>query len=91
MARRLTIVCGLAVLAVAAAAQDEAPDAAPAPDQRQPLVAYPHPLITEIFFSVPGSGGDANGDGQRSPAGDEFIELMNPHDRQNPRRRSPRG
>lgn len=49
--------------------------------EREPLVAYPHPLITEIFFSVPGSGGDANRDGQRSAAGDEFVELMNPHER----------
>lgn len=49
-------------------------------DLSEPLVEFPHPLITEIFFSVPGSGGDANGDGQRSPAGDEFVELMNPHD-----------
>lgn len=83
-----------AVLALAApvSAQDALRDAlqpdepgqdehgAPADDLSEPLVAFPHPLITEIFFSVPGSGGDANGDGTRSPAGDEFVELMNPHD-----------
>ena len=45
-------------------------------------VAYPHPLITEVLYSVPqGSDGDANGDGTRSANGDEFIELVNPHDK----------
>lgn len=45
-------------------------------------VAYPHPLITEILYNVPtGSDGDANGDGDRSATGDEFIELVNPHDK----------
>ncbi|MFG0283198.1 MAG: lamin tail domain-containing protein [Phycisphaerales bacterium JB039] len=52
---------------------------APPPNPGTPLVEYPHPLITEIFFSVPASGGDANADGQRDAAGDEFIELTNPH------------
>jgi hypothetical protein len=28
-----------------------------------------------------GPGGDANGDGQRSANGDEFVELINPHDK----------
>lgn len=46
------------------------------------VVPYPHPLITEILYAVPtGEGGDANGDGTRQVAGDEFIELVNPHDR----------
>jgi hypothetical protein len=45
-------------------------------------VAYPHPLITEVLFNVPaGQVGDANRDGVRSANGDEFIELVNPHDR----------
>ncbi|MBU6414366.1 MAG: lamin tail domain-containing protein [Planctomycetes bacterium] len=45
-------------------------------------IAYPHPLITEVLFAVPtGSDGDANGDGARSATGDEFIELVNPHDK----------
>jgi hypothetical protein len=45
-------------------------------------VPYPHPLITEILYAVPGGdGGDASGDGKRDAAGDEFVELINPHDR----------
>lgn len=64
-----------------APAPDAPPRETPAPDLSKPLVAHPHPLITEIFFSVPGSGGDANDDDRRSPAGDEFVELLNPHDR----------
>jgi len=46
-----------------------------------PLVPYPHPLITEVLFNVPASGGDANKDGTRHATGDEFIELTNPHDK----------
>ncbi len=46
----------------------------------QPLVPFPHPLITEVLFAVPPSGGDANGDGERHATGDEFIEITNPHD-----------
>jgi hypothetical protein len=49
---------------------------------RQPIVPYPHPLITEILYAVPGGDpGDANGDGVRDAVGDEFVELVNPHDR----------
>lgn len=45
-------------------------------------IAFPHPLITEVLYNVPqGSDGDANGDGSRSANGDEFIELVNPHDK----------
>jgi hypothetical protein len=52
------------------------------PKAPEPPVAYPHPLITEILYAVPsGPAGDANGDGKRDAAGDEFIELVNPHDR----------
>lgn len=48
----------------------------------EPPVPYPHPLITEVLFAVPsGQGGDANLDGIRDASGDEFVELMNPHDR----------
>ena len=61
MAHRLTIASGLALLPGLVAAQEMAPPAAER-DERAPLLAYPHPLITEVFFSVPGSGGDANGD-----------------------------
>jgi hypothetical protein len=46
------------------------------------VVAYPHPLITEVLFAVPtGLEGDANKDGKRQVSGDEFVELVNPHDR----------
>ncbi len=45
-------------------------------------IAFPHPLITEVLYNVPqGSDGDANGDGSRSANGDEFIELVNPHEK----------
>lgn len=45
-------------------------------------VPFPHPLITEVLYAVPsGPGGDANKDGKREVAGDEFIELVNPHDK----------
>lgn len=44
-----------------------------------------HPIITEILFAVPtddGTGrGDANQDGSREVAGDEFVEIANPHDK----------
>jgi hypothetical protein len=43
---------------------------------------FPHPLITEILYAVPsGAKGDANADGTRDAVGDEFIELVNPHDK----------
>ena len=45
-----------------------------------PVVAYPHPLITEVLYNVPTRDGDANGDGTRQVTGDEFVELVNPHD-----------
>jgi len=45
-------------------------------------VAFPHPLMTEVLFAVPtGMEGDANKDGKRQVSGDEFVELVNPHDR----------
>jgi len=47
-----------------------------------PAVAFPHPMISEVLFAVPtGNEGDANKDGKRQVSGDEFIELVNPHDR----------
>jgi hypothetical protein len=53
-----------------------------AADDPRPVVVYPHPLITEILYAVPpGEAGDANGDGTRDAVGDEFVELINPHDR----------
>lgn len=54
----------------------------PTPSADDAKVAFPHPLITEVLFSVPGGKkGDANKDGVRSATGDEFIELVNPHDK----------
>lgn len=56
--------------------------AADDPTPLAPLIAYPHPLITEVLYAVPaGEAGDSNGDGVRDAVGDEFIELFNPHDR----------
>jgi len=54
------------------------PVAEPAPKLPVP---WPHPLITEVLYAVPTRGGDANGDGERQTTGDEFVELINPHDR----------
>lgn len=54
---------------------------AKAPEKPAP-VAFPHPLITEVLYAVPnGDEGDANKDGTRQVAGDEFVELINPHDK----------
>ena len=65
-----TLVMGSLGSAVAAAAAD--PGSLP----------FPHPLITEVLYAVPsGDRGDANGDGTRDAVGDEFIELVNLHDR----------
>lgn len=45
-------------------------------------VPFPHPVITEVLFNVPsGARGDANADGTRDAVGDEFVELINPHDK----------
>ncbi|MBL9031301.1 MAG: lamin tail domain-containing protein [Phycisphaerae bacterium] len=61
-----------------------APDKANPPKPERPssaLVEFPHPLITEILYAVPtGVWGDANKDDLRDANGDEFIELVNPHD-----------
>ncbi len=52
-----------------------------APPDLMPPLPYPHPVITEVLYAVPTKVGDANRDGTRDSAGDEFIELINPHDR----------
>ncbi len=65
------------------------PSPPPAPPKLEPLpaavppaVAFPHPLITEVLFAVPTTGdNDANKSGKREVSGDEFIEIVNPHDR----------
>lgn len=44
-------------------------------------VPRPHPMISEVLYAVPtGADGDADQDGKRHSAGDEFIEVFNPHD-----------
>jgi len=46
------------------------------------MIEFPHPVISEVLFNTPRGGeGDASQDGKRSAIGDEFIELVNPHDR----------
>jgi hypothetical protein len=50
-------------------------------DLISPACAQPHPLITEVLYAVPSTGeSDANKDGKREVSGDEFVELVNPHD-----------
>ncbi|MFN0134082.1 MAG: lamin tail domain-containing protein [Phycisphaerales bacterium] len=45
------------------------------------LVDFPHPLISEVLYAVPtGVWGDASKDDLRDANGDEFIEIVNPHD-----------
>lgn len=68
-----------AVLSLSVPALITAPGSAP--HAATTLVKKPHPLITEILYAVPqGDEGDASKDGRRSATGDEFIELINPHD-----------
>ncbi len=63
----------LATIAVVSATASSAPGAAPIP--------APHPQITEVLFNVPNDeSGDANKDGERHAAGDEFIEIANAHE-----------
>src|SRR5438309_1433133 len=65
---------GVVLGVVAASVTAAQPSATPVP--------YPHPLISEVLYSVPsGQRGDANADGERDAVGDEFIELVNPHDK----------
>jgi hypothetical protein len=64
----------------------KAPITPSAPEDGKPKpaapVSFPHPMITEVLYAVPNSPeGDANKDGTRQVAGDEFIELVNPHDK----------
>lgn len=53
-------------------------DPPPAPH----AVPFPHPVITEVMYAAPGEDpSDPNLDGVPDSAGDEFVEIMNPHDR----------
>lgn len=76
--RAVSFVVTVPALAGATAlAQPSTPAAPP-----KSAAVFPNPLITEVLFDVPGGvAGDANGDTKRSATGDEFIELINPHDR----------
>jgi hypothetical protein len=59
-----------------------APETPPATPADVSPIPFPHPLITEILYAVPNAAeSDANLDGTRSVAGDEFVELTNPHDK----------
>lgn len=75
----LAVLAAQVVPPIVPPAEPAGTEAQAAPSIERPLVPYPHPLITEVLFAVPGSGGDANGDGRRHATGDEFIELTNPH------------
>lgn len=55
---------------------------APAPQPAHAPRSLLHPMIVEVLYAVPtGVEGDANKDGVRSATGDEFVELVNPHDK----------
>ncbi len=68
----LTVLVPLITVLMQPAAQ---PAAKPPTNGAKPL----HPVITEVLYAVPRDG-DADQSGVRSPTGDEFIELVNPHD-----------
>lgn len=57
----------------AALAQESAPTT---------TVPFPHPVISEALAQVPNTNDvDPSRDNVREPVGDEFVELVNPHDR----------
>jgi hypothetical protein len=71
----MSLLLAAAILVVQNAGQPEAP-------AKSASVESLHPLITEVLYAVPtGASGDASGDGKRDANGDEFIELVNPHDK----------
>lgn len=50
--------------------------------QSAPVIPYPHPVISEVLYAVPsGVDADPNGDGRSDAVFDEFVEVINPHDR----------
>jgi hypothetical protein len=45
-------------------------------------IPFPHPVISEVLAAVPNTNDvDPSRDNVRDPVGDEFVELVNPHDR----------
>jgi hypothetical protein len=45
-------------------------------------IPFPHPVISEVLAQVPNTNDvDPSRDNVREPVGDEFVELVNPHDR----------
>ncbi len=47
-----------------------------------PPVPFPNPVIMEALFAVPADEAlDPNKDGVRDATGDEFVEIMNPHNK----------
>lgn len=81
------VIPGVAVCLISAWATLSAPTQAwgisdPPRPTVQPAVAFPHPMIVEVLYAVPtGEEGDASKDGVRSATGDEFIAVVNPHQR----------
>lgn len=64
----------LAPIFITAIAPSLAASAAPIPK--------PNPVITEVLFAVPADEAfDPNKDGVRDATTDEFVEIMNPHDK----------
>lgn len=55
---------------------------ATAANAADPPIPYPHPVITEVLYAVSSDGAaDPNRDGVSDVVADEFVEIMNPHDR----------
>lgn len=55
---------------------------APSPALAEAPVPFPNPVISEVLFSVPADESlDPNKDGVRDATSDEFVEIMNPHDK----------
>lgn len=67
------VLVALVVPSAAVFAQESAPS---------PTVPFPHPVISEVLAQVPNTNDvDPSRDNVRDPVGDEFVELVNPHER----------
>ncbi len=67
----------------AATDPDELTPAESAEEENRLNIPFPHPVIMEVLF-FPDRGldhGDANKDRKRIAIGEEFVEIINPHDR----------